>query len=151
MSLQQTVVLGRVRALVQECTGMERVYGVSESDENAMPEAAVQFPCAFVLPGATTEYILSSGQHRHTYQVLVQILNQPGMSTGQAYAVLAPYVDRVIEKFAGNVTLGTRANICVFEGSSGMRLFESGDVSIPGIEITLRTSEQAAATPAIGA
>ena len=150
MALQQTVVLSQVRALVAECTGLERVYGASETDANAIPEAALQFPCAFVVPGPTTEYILSAGQHRHTYNVVIQILNQPGMFSGQSYATLAPYVDMVIEKFTGNVALGGRANSCLFQGSSGIQMFPSGDVEFPGIEITLRVSEQAAATPAFG-
>lgn len=151
MALQQTVVLARVRELVAECTGLERVYGASESDSNAIPESAIQFPCAFVVPGETEEYILMSGGHRHTYAVKIQILNQPGMFSGQSYAAIAPFVDRVIEKFAVNVTLGSRSNSCLFQRSSGIQLFPSGDIEFPGVEITLRVSEQASATPAPGA
>lgn len=150
MALQQRVVMQQVRELVEECTGLERVYGAANEDEHQYPEAAMQFPCAFVIPGPTSDYMLSGGQHRHTYQVAVQILNSPGMSVGQAYSTLAGYADFVIEKFVGNVTLGGRANSCVFVGSSGMRLFDSGDIAFPGIEITLRVSEQAAAAPAAG-
>ena len=150
MSLQQKTVMQQIRALVAECTGLERVYGAANEDANQYPEAALQFPCAFVVPGPTTDYMLSGGQHRHTYQVVVQLLHAPGMSVGQAYSALAGYTDLVIEKFASNVTLGNRANVCVFTSSSGMRLFDTGDISYPGIEITLRVSEQAAATPAAG-
>ncbi len=150
MSLQQKVVLQQIRALVAECTRLERVYGAANDDANQYPEASLQFPCAFVVPGQTTEYLLSAGQHRHSYQVAVQILHSPGMSTGQAYAAIAGYTDLVIEKFATNVTLGNRANSCVFSSSSGMRLFDTGEISYPGIEITLRVSEQAAAAPAAG-
>jgi hypothetical protein len=150
MALQQKVVLQQIRELVEEATGLERVFGAANEDEHQYPEAAMQFPCAFVIPGQTTDYMLSGGQHRHTYEVAIQVLHAPGMSIGQAYAALAGYTDMVIAKFTQNVALGGRVNSCVFARSSGMRLFDSGDISFPGIEITLRVSEQAEVATAAG-
>ncbi|HXG36522.1 MAG TPA: hypothetical protein VNL15_06110 [Dehalococcoidia bacterium] len=144
-----SAVIAQIRDLVDEVTDMERVYAPSETDSNAIPLALNEFPCALVFPGPTLEYILSNGGHRHIYQVKVQVIEGSALVSERAASVL-PFVDRIIEKFAVNVTLGSRANSCIFETQSGFVGLEYGGIDYLGYEITLRVSEQAAASPAIG-
>lgn len=150
MSLSMTTTIAQIRDLVATVTGLERVYAPSETDGNRIPPAFNELPCALVLPGPSIEYILSMGQQRHTYEVRVQIFEAPGGDVGDASNAVLPMVDRVIELFAGNVTLGARANSCVFARHGGFQGFEYGDLPYLGYEITLRVSEQATVTPAPG-
>lgn len=149
MALSQTTVLAQIRDLVDEVTGMERVYSPSETDENAIPAAFPELPCAMVLPGPTLEFVTTTG--RHTYEVKVQVFEAGGDIGSRVNSVLE-FVDLIIAKFVVNVTLGNRANSCVFKRSSGLIGLEYGTPAIiySGYEITLEISEQSYTTPATG-
>ena len=149
MALSQSTVLAQIRDLVATVTGMVRVYAAGETDENAIPASIQEWPAALVIPGPTLEYILSPVQHRHTYEVTVQVL-EAGGDIGERVTDVLPFVDRIIELFAGNVTLGNRANYCIFKRSSGLSGLEYGNIEYTGYEITLEVSEQATATAATG-
>ncbi len=156
MALSMTNVVAQIRDLVAGVTGLQAVYAPSETDGNRLPLALNDLPCAMVLPGPSLEYLLSAGQHRHTYEVKIQIFESPGGDVGEATNAILPMVDRVIEKFAGNVALADsdgsngRANSCVFARHSGFVGLEFGDLPYVGYEVTLVVSEQASATPAPG-
>lgn len=147
MTLSMVTVIGQIRALVAQVTGMERVYAASETDANGIPAALNEFPCAMVLPGPTTEFITLTG--RHNYEVKVQVFEAGADMTGRTATVL-PFVDLLIAKFVANVTLGGRANSCVFARDSGMVGLEYGGKTYTGYEITLVVSEQSPVTPAAG-
>lgn len=150
MALSQTTVISRVRTLVAELTGMERVYAASEDDDNAIPSAFREFPCAAVFPGPTSgEYLLAQGQQRHTYLVKVQVF-QAGADIGERAAAVLPFVDLLIGKFELNVALGGRANSCTFTRCSGFVTLEYAGADYLGYEIDLEVSEQASAAPAYG-
>ncbi len=149
MALSTATVIGQIRDLVAEVTDMERVYAASETDVNAIPPAINEYPAALVYPGATDVYMIGQGAHRHTYDVNIQVL-QGGADVGTRAATVLPFVDRIIEKFAVNVTLGNRANSCVFSRSSGFSTLEYAGIAYLGYEITLSVSEQASASPAGG-
>ena len=150
MALSMTAVIAQVRDLIAEVTGMKRVFAASETDENRIPGALNEFPCAIVLPGPSAgDYILSAGQQRHTYEVKVQVF-EAGADMGSRAAAVLPFVDLIIAKFEVNVTLGSRANHCIFRRQSGMVGLEYAGVTYTGYEITLEVSEQAVAAPAIG-
>ena len=103
-----------------------------------------------VIPGPTAQYILMMGQHRHTYDVKIQVF-EGGGDIGSRVNTVLPFVDLIIEKFAVNVTLGNRANSCLFKACGGLVGLEYGGITYTGYEITLEVSEQATAAPAIGA
>jgi len=132
------------------------VYAPSETDGNRLPVALNDLPCAIVLPGPTQQYILSSGQHRHTYFVRVNIYEVLGADVGDAANAILPMADRMIEKFAVNVGLADadgsdpRANSCLFESRSGFQELEYSGIPYIGYVITLRVSEQASAAPVLG-
>lgn len=150
MALSISTVIAQIRDLVATVTSMERVYSPSETDENAVPAAFNELPCALVLPGPTVgEYILQTGGQRHTYEVKVQVF-EAGGDIGSRVNNVLPFVDRIISKFEANVTLGNRANSCVFRRHSGIVGLEYGGVTYSGYEITLEVSEYAPATPAVG-
>ena len=149
MALSQSTVLAQIRDLVAGVTGMVRVYAAGETDANAIPASIQEWPAALILPGPTTEYILMGGGQRHSYDVKVQVL-QAGGDIGSRVTDVLPFVDRIISKFESNVTLGNRANSCLFAGSSGLQGMEYNGKEYTGYEITLRVSEQATATPATG-
>jgi len=152
MALSISTTLAQIRDLVDQVTGMERVYAPSETDANAIPPALNELPCAMVLPGPTTGsgYILVSGNHRHTYEVKIQVFEGGGDIGSRAASVL-PFVDLILEKFVANVTLGNRVNSCVVKGHGGLVGLEYGGIVYTGYEITLEISEQASATVATGA
>lgn len=149
MALSQATVLAQIRDLVAAVTGMVRVYAAGETDENAIPAALNELPCAMVIPGPTVQYILMMGQHRHTYDVKIQVF-EGGGDIGSRVNTVLPFVDAIIEKFAVNVTLGNRANSCLFKANGGLVGLEYGVVTYTGYEITLEVSEQATAAPATG-
>lgn len=150
MALDQVNVLSNIRALTAAVSGFERVYSASEDDENALPGAVSEPPSALIIPGETIEYILSGGQHRHTYNVKILVLCNAAGDTGQTAKQAMPLVNALIEKFAVNVG-GSWANSCVFSACSGFATIEYAAIEYLGWEITLRVSEQAAVTPAKGA
>jgi len=156
MTLSMQTVIAQIRDKVAEVSGFQRVYAPSETDGNRIPPAFNELPCALVLPGENIDYILSAGGHRHTYQVLVQVFEAPGGDLGEAAYGILPMVDALIEKFAGNIALADagganpRANSCVFASHSAFSGMEYGGQQFMGMSITLRVSEQATATPALG-
>lgn len=152
MTLSMATVVSHIRDLIAEITEFQRVYAASETGDNGIPMALRQFPCAVVFPGPDVGngYILSGGQHRHTYEVKVHIYEAGALTAERAAAVL-PMVDLVIEKFSGNVTLGNRANSCIYRRQSGLAVLDSfGGGEYTGYEVVLEVSEQATATPAGG-
>src|SRR3990172_8938814 len=135
MAFSQSTVMAQIRDLVATVTGMERVYAAGETDTNAIPAAFPELPCAMVIPGATVQYILMMGQHRHTYDVKIQVFEGGGDIGSRGNTVL-PFVDLIIEKFAVNVTLGNRANSCLFKSNGGLVGLEYGGITYTGYEIT---------------
>ena len=150
MALSMSTTIAQIRDLVAEVTGLLAVYAPSETDGNRIPLALNTLPCALVIPGPMLAYILSPGQHRHTYEVKVQVFEAPGGDTGEAANTILPMIDAFIEKFAVNVILGTRANSCIFVRHGGYVGLEYGGMTYLGIEMILEVSEQASATPAPG-
>lgn len=153
MALSMLTTIAQVRDLLDEVTGIERIFAPSENDGNKIPDALGEFPSVVVLPGPDTGsgYILSAGQHRHTYEVKVLVFCRQGGDLGESAYQALPLVDAIIEKFVGNVTLGGRANSCIFRRQSGFSTLEYAGIDYLGWEITLEVSEQASATPAAGA
>lgn len=149
MALSQQTVLGTIRGLVQDLTGLARCYGQGEVDENRIPPGGLECPCAIVCAGQTIEYILTSGGQRHTYYVRI-LLFEDGPDAGERAAAIAPFVDLIIAKFALNVALGGDANYALFDACDGFGNMQWGEVDYLGTEIRLRVSEQATATPAYG-
>ena len=156
MGLSMSTAIAQIRDLVAEVTGLTAVYAPSETDGNRLPVALNDLPCAIVLPGPTRQYILSAGQHRHTYAVIINIYEALGADIGDASNVILPMGDGMIEKFAVNVGLADadgsdpRANSCLFESSSGFQELEYSGIPYIGYVITLRVSEQASAAPVLG-
>src|SRR3990167_3792956 len=111
MALSTSTVIAQIRDLVATVSGINRVYAASETDENAIPPALNELPCAMVFYDTLIAYLLSAGQHRHTYQVRVDIFVSGGDIGARVVAAL-PMVDRTLELFALNVTLGNRCNSC---------------------------------------
>lgn len=150
MALSTATVIGQIRTLVATVSGIKRVFAASETGDNAIPVAINELPAALIFPGATVVYHLESGGHRHTYDVKVQVV-ESGPDIGQRAATVLPFVDAIIELFAINVSLGARANSCVFKVSSGLTGLEYGGIFYTGYDITLEVSEQENVTPAPGA
>lgn len=150
MALSTRTVLRSVRSLIAAMPEVERAYGAGDEDENALPGAISEPPTVLVVPGETIEYILSGGQHRHTYNVDVLVLCNQAGETGQTAYQAVPIVDALIEKFAVNVG-GSWANSCILNRCSGLATIEYAGVDYLGWNITLRVSEQAPVTPAKGA
>lgn len=152
MALSQTTVIERLRVLAATVTGIEAAYAptaVEAAIGGIPPSAAFTFPCAIVLPGPSSQYLIGNGRHRHTYRVRVLIL-VAGVDVVENAYVAAPMPDRFIEVMTGNVTAGGRANSVVFVESSGMAGVSWGGLEYLGYELTLEVSETAAATPAAG-
>ena len=150
MALSMTTVVGQVRDLVDELTSLERVYAESETDANALPASLPQLPAAIVLAGESLGYILQPGEHRHTYEVEIWLFIRGGGLDGNASVALDAY-QSLIEKFAVNVALGGRANSCIFSRQVGPVMEDYGGMEYLIRKVILRVSEQASATPAIGA
>lgn len=150
MTLSQTNVIAQVRDLIDEATGFARIYASSETEEHAIPPALNEYPSVIVIPGPTTDYKLTTGQQRHSYEVKVLVFCNEGGDLGQSAAQASPLVDAIIAKFEANVTLGARANYCLFSRSSGLVTLEYAGLEYLGWEIVLNTSEQAPASPAVG-
>lgn len=150
MALSQTTVLTSIRSLIASTSGIQRAYSAGNADEHALPDALNEFPAVIVIPGPTIEYLLRSGQHRHTYEVKVLVFARQGGSLGQTAVQAAPLVDAIIEQFTGNVG-GSWANSCVYRRSTGLASLEYAEIDYLGWELTLEVSEQASATTAKGA
>lgn len=152
MALSMTTTVRQIRELIADVEGITRVGAASEDDANALPSSIPpgDFPAVLVFPGPDIAYILSSGQHRHTYEVNVHVLCDARGDLGETAAQAMPLVDAIIEKFVGNVTLGNRANSCLYKRQTGLITLTFAGVEYPGWEIVLEVSEQASATPAVG-
>ena len=149
MALDQAAVIKRFRVLAAAVTGVVAAYSAADVDEWRLPVSVPDLPAVLVLPGPTIDYILTAGQHRHTYEVLVQVFDGRA-EPGENAAVVSVMPDRFLEAFALNVTLGNRANSCVFKRSEGLKGIDYGGVVHAGYELVFEVSEQANATPAIG-
>ena len=155
MALSQADVLSKLRLVIEEVTGLKRVYGQAETDGNRIPPTIPECPAAVVMAGPTLEYILQPGGQRHTYEVRV-LLFQDGADIGERAAVIAPLVDSLIATFVGHVTLGGLVNHVRFVRSDGFGTISWGTRNdgspreYLGTEITLEVSEQATASPAAG-
>ena len=149
MALDQAAVIKRFRVLASEVSGVEAAYSAADQDEWRLPVSLPDLPAVLVLPGPTMAYILMSGAHRHTYEVIVQVMDgraEPGENAG----VISVMPDRFLEAFALNVGLGGLCNSCVFKRSEGLKGFDYGGVVTTGFELVFEVSEQASAAPAIG-
>ncbi len=149
MALDQAAVIKRFRVLAASVTGVVAAYSAADVDEYRLPEALADLPAVLVMPGPTIAYILVSGAHRHTYEVLVQVMDgraEPGENAG----VVSVMPDRFLEKFLLNVGLGGLCNSCVFKRSEGLKGIAYGGVIHSGYELVFECSEQASAAPAIG-
>lgn len=149
MTLSMAATVAQIRDLVAEVTTFERVYGEAETDGNALPASISQLPAAIVFAGNSIEYILSAGQHRHTYEVEIWLFIRAAGLEGNALSSLVAY-QALIEKFVGNVALGSRANSCVFRRQEGPNNEEYGGQVYLVRKLVLEVSEQASAAPAVG-
>ena len=149
MPLQQSVVIGQIRTLVAQVTGMQHVYAPSETDTNALPQALNVLPCAVVLPGPTRECKVGNGMVDTTYEVAVR-LYEGGGDAGERAASILPFRDLLVNKFIANVTLGARAQLCLYESDSGYVGLAYAGAEYGGIEVTLVVREIVAGTPAPG-
>jgi len=153
--MSMTSTISRIREIVAGVTGLEAVYAPSETDARRVPAALNELPCALVIPG-DGEAMLSSGQRRHTYEVRVMIYQAASGDIGSAASLVLPMVDRLIDAFVGNVLLADagganpRANSCTLASHTGLINLEYSGSDYMGYIVTLRVSEQAAATPAPG-
>lgn len=150
MAISQTLVLSSMRTLIDEATGIERVYSAANNDQHAIPVAINEFPTIVVTPGETLEYILTAPHHRHTYEVNVDVFCRAGGDTGQSAYQAMGIVEVLMEKFAVNVG-GTWANSCVLLRNSGLATLEYNGIDYLGWRIAFRVSEAAAITAAKGA
>lgn len=150
MALSMATTIAQIRDLVATVTGMNHVYAASEDDDNGLPDVLGEFPCALIFPGGDTEpYVINNGTHEHTYAVMIQVL-QDGSEPGAKAKNVLPFVDRIIETFSVNVTLGGRATYCLFERQSGFVELEYGGETFLGYEVVLEVKEVATASPAVG-
>lgn len=156
MALSRLDALSKIRATIAELSATAMVYSASDDDEWRLPFAFTDFGdpgqvIVAVMPGPTfgDGYILTSGQHRHTYEVTVVVF-AAGFDYGDRMHDAMALVDLVIEKFTGQVALGGTVNSCLFSRTSGLITREYGGEEYAAEEITLRVSEQASATPAYG-
>lgn len=139
-----------LRAIEVEGTDVvARVFTASDDGAQAVPAAINEFPSVVLLPGPDAgPYILNGRSHRHTYDVRCLVFMRAGSDTGQSWYQGIDLVDKVIEAFVGEQGLGGTVNSCKYERQSGYVVLEWGGIEYDGIEITLRVSEQASATPA---
>lgn len=121
---------------------------VSE-EEGGIPPAINVLPCALVLPGRTTQYILRSDQHRHTYQIRVLLLLESADYTEAAF-IAAVMPDRVLEVMLKRVTAAGRANSVTFGESEGLVELTWGGRTYLGYELIFNVSEAANVTPETG-
>lgn len=149
MAIDQSAVIAKMRELVATVTGINAAYSAADNNDDRLPFALNNTPAALVLPGATLAYTLMDGQHRHTYEVRVQVL-EAGGDGGIRDATLAVMPDRVLAVFAANVGLGGVCNSCVFRRSGGLQGFEYGGVDYTGYELTYEVSEQGSISTAYG-
>lgn len=149
MSLNQAAVVAKIRDLAATVSGINAAYSAADSDDTRIPAGVSATPSALVFPGPTIAYVLTNGQHRHTYEVHLQVLENGG-DAGVRDAVVSVFPDRVLEVILANVALGGLCNSCVFRRSGGLQVFEYGGFDYTGYELVFEVSEQASATPAYG-
>lgn len=152
MSLDQAAVIRKVRQLVGTVEGIAAAYSAADSGDARLPAGITlaEGAAALVVPGATLEYVLQPGKHRHTYEVQVQVLTNGG-DVGVNTAQMAPMPDRVLEVMALNTRLGNLVTFIKFSRSQGLREFEyAGADNYSGYELVFIASEEASAQPEVG-
>lgn len=149
MSIDQAAVVAKVRDLCATVNGINAAYSAADNDDTRIPAGLAATPAALVFPGPTVAYTLVQGQHRHTYEVTVQVLESGG-DAGIRDAVVSVFPDRVLEVVLANVALGGLCNSFVFKRSGGLQVFDYGGYDYTGYELVFEVSEQASATPAYG-
>jgi hypothetical protein len=149
MAIDTPAVLERLRELIAQVDGIQGAYVTALGDENGIPGGLPVLPAALIREGATTQYILSVGQHRKTYEVEIQLFMQAGESA-IAHAALAPIQQGVMGILQSHVALGGLCNLCVVDRDSGDIGLDYAGKSYAGRVLTLRVSEQANAIPAYG-
>lgn len=147
--MDQAAVIAKVRDLMATVTGIAAAYSAADTDDTRMPAGLNQLPAALVLPGPTLAYVVRDGQHRHTYEVLVQVL-EAGSDLGVAAATLGVMPDRVLGVMLTNHALGGLCNSFVFTRSGGLQGFEYGGTTYAGYELVFEVSEQGSASPGYG-
>lgn len=151
MSLSQSNVLTALANVIEQLDVSHRpaVYVASEDGPRRLPDAINDTPCVIVIPGQTLEYFLAPGAQRHTYEIVLLVI-QTGIGMEVSASAL-PFVDAVIEKMATNVTLGGLANPVTFARATGLvDIAWGGQEGYTGYQVTLTASEQASASPAAG-
>lgn len=148
MPLSRVTVCNAMRDLMASVTGLEAVYSFAHDDEYRVPEGFSDFPMAIVIPGSTRSVKLGQGQHRHSYEMRVQILTGEA-DFGERMARVFAFEDLIINHFTNKIALGGTVNSCLFESTSGAASFDWGDESFPGIELTFSVSEDVPASPAL--
>lgn len=148
MALDEAAVLARVRDVVAGVTGVVAAYDASANDSTGLPDALNETPVAIVFPGDTVAYTRSAAQHRHTYQVKVQVLCDGG-SVRERTSKAVPFRSRLLEAFTA-VAATNQWNSSIFVPP--LRFIEGDYAGMPyaGWEMTLEVSEQALATAAHG-
>lgn len=140
-----------IRRVIAGVEGVQRAYSAGEEGPHGIPPALREMPAVLVIPSRTIEYIgRQQGQHRHTYEVLVQVV-QDGGDIGRRAATVVPMVDRIIEAFASEVTLGGAVNYCVFRRSEGLQELVYSGQALYGYVLILAVSEQENVTFRTGA
>lgn len=153
MALSQADVLEVVRASLEDIEDLLAVYAPSQPsvDKGGVPMtlAGADMPCAIVLPGESTRYILQPGRQRHDYRVRV-LLFIGGMDYAEAAYVGGPLPDQVIGEMLTHVTANGYANLLLFERGTGLGALEWAGNEYLGYEFIFKVSEAASATPATG-
>lgn len=140
MALSMATALTTIRTTIAAITGIEETYSAGETGTHAVPAAFASFPAVLVLPGPDTGYELSKPAHRHRYEVLVQLLSTGG-DLGERAAVVVPFIDAIINKFATSIKLGGTIETCVYRRQSGLVNLTYGNRDYEGYEIVLEVSE----------
>lgn len=151
MALSQAAVVAKIRDLAATVSGITAAYSAADSDDTRLPAAVTQLDgsVALVMPGVTIAYTLTNGQHRHTYEVRVQVI-EAGADEGILAQRLSVMPDRMLEVMLQNVALGGLCNSMAFRRHQGLQSFDFGGVPYTGYELIFEVSEQASATPAYG-
>lgn len=148
MAFDEAAVLARVRDVVAGVSGIVAAYDASANDETGLPEALNELPAAIVFPGDTVAYIRSAAQHRHTYQVKVQVLCDGG-SVQERTSKALPFRSLLLEAFTA-VAAANQWNSAIFVPPLQFIEGNYAGTEYAGWELTLQVSEQALATSAHG-
>ena len=148
MALDEAAVLNRIRAEAALIDGVVEAYSAAANDAHGLPEAINDDVVAIVFPGDTVDYIPSAAAHRHTYNVVVQLLCAGGSAAERASKAV-PFRVRFLEAFAG-ARATNQYNSAVFVPPVKFIEGSYAGAQYAGWELTLRVSEHALATSAHG-